>query len=216
MKETDLYGPVRSFLEGQGYSVRGEVGPCDVLAVRDGMVLAVELKLLLNLRLILQAVDRLAFTDGVYIAVPRAANLWKSDRRSVLKLLRMLGLGLLLVDPSTGAVQPELDPCRYEPRSNTRQRGRLLREHAALSGDPNPGGCSRRRGVMTFYRRKAVSAALFLRENGPSRASAVSKALGMPDALAILYRNVYGWFERRERGVYGLSPRGLSEVPSWE
>lgn len=216
MKETDLYGPVRVFLEGQGYSVRGEVGPCDVLAVRDGTVLAVELKLLLNLRLILQAVDRLAFTDGVYIAVPQGAHAWKSDRRGVLKLLRMLGVGLLLVDPSTGAVQPELDPCRYEPRSNRKQRGRLLREHAALTGDPNPGGTSRRRGIMTLYRKKAVSAALFLRENGPSRASAVSKALGMPDALAILYRNVYGWFERRERGVYGLSPRGLSEVPSWE
>jgi len=216
MRETDLYGPVRDFLEGQGYSVRGEVGPCDVLAVRDGMVLAVELKLLLNLRLILQAVDRLAVADGVYIAVPGGASLWKSDRHGVSKLLRMLGIGLLLVDPSTGAVQPELDPCRYEPRSNRKQRGRLLREHAALSGDPNTGGCSRRRGIMTMYRRKALSAALFLRENGPSRASAVSCALSMPDALSILYRNVYGWFERRERGVYGLSPRGLSEVPAWE
>jgi hypothetical protein len=216
MRETDLYGPVRSFLEGQGYSVRGEVGPCDVMAVRDGMVLAVELKLILNLRLILQAVDRLAFADGVYIAVPHGAHSWKSDRRGVLKLLRMLGLGLLLVDPSTGAVQPELDPGRYEPRINRKQRGRLLREHAALTGDPNPGGCSRRRGVMTLYRRKAVSAALYLRENGPSRAATVSGALGMPDAHSILYRNVYGWFERRERGVYGLSPRGLSEVPSWE
>jgi hypothetical protein len=69
---------------------------------------------------------------------------------------------------------------------------------------------------MTFYRRKALAAALFLRENGPSRAATVSGALEMPDAHSILYRNVYGWFERRERGVYGLSPRGLSEVPSWE
>lgn len=216
MRETDLYGPVRCFLEGQGYSVRGEVGPCDVVAVRDDMVLAVELKLVLNLRLILQAVDRLGFTDGVYIAVPGTAGCWKSDRRGVLKLLRMLGIGLLLVDPSSGAVQPELDPCRYEPRSNRKRRGRLLREHAALTGDPNQGGCSRRRGVMTFYRRKAVSAALFLREKGPARACTVAAALGIPDTRSILYRNVYGWFERRERGVYCLSPRGLSEVPSWE
>lgn len=216
MKETDLYGPVRCFLEGQGYSVRGEVGPCDALAVRDGMVLAVELKLLLNLRLVLQAVDRLGFTDGVYIAIPRTAGAWKSDRRGVLKLLRMLGIGLLLVDPATGAVQPELDPCRYEPRSNIGKKGRLLREHAALTGDPNPGGCTRRRGLMTFYRKRAVSVAQFLRENGPSRASAVSRTLGIADARSILYRNVYGWFERRERGVYALSPRGMSEVPSWE
>jgi hypothetical protein len=29
-----------------------------------------------------------------------------------------------------------------------------------------------------------------------------------PDAAAILQRNVYGWFARVERGLYGLSPVG--------
>ena len=34
MKETDLYPPVKAFLEAQGYEVKGEVGDCDLVAVR--------------------------------------------------------------------------------------------------------------------------------------------------------------------------------------
>lgn len=35
-RETDLYGPVKSFLEGQGYVVKSEVGVADVVALRGG------------------------------------------------------------------------------------------------------------------------------------------------------------------------------------
>jgi len=34
MLETDLYPPVKAFLEGQGYDVKGEVQDCDVVAIR--------------------------------------------------------------------------------------------------------------------------------------------------------------------------------------
>ena len=34
MKETDLYPPVKRFLEAQGYEVKAEVRGCDVTAVR--------------------------------------------------------------------------------------------------------------------------------------------------------------------------------------
>ena len=36
MKETDLYPPVKRYLEGQGYTVKGEIDGCDVVAVRRG------------------------------------------------------------------------------------------------------------------------------------------------------------------------------------
>ena len=50
MKESDLYLPLKRFLEGQGYEVKGEVLDCDVMAVRgDEEPLLVELKLSLNL-----------------------------------------------------------------------------------------------------------------------------------------------------------------------
>ena len=34
MRETDLYEPIKQLLESQGYEVKGEVGPADVVAVR--------------------------------------------------------------------------------------------------------------------------------------------------------------------------------------
>ena len=69
MSDAELYGPIKRFLEAQGYSVKGEIGPCDIVAVRgDEAPVVVELKEHLNLALILQAVDRLSLSDTVYVA----------------------------------------------------------------------------------------------------------------------------------------------------
>jgi hypothetical protein len=38
----------------------------------------------------------------------------------------------------------------------------------------------------------------------------------MPDAAKILQRNVYGWFERIERGRYGLTALGRAELARWD
>ena len=69
-RETDLYGPVKSFLEGQGYVVKSEVAAADVVAVRGGEPpLIVELKLGFSLTLVHQCIARLAVSDEVYMAV---------------------------------------------------------------------------------------------------------------------------------------------------
>ena len=34
MRERSLYPPVKSFLEAQGYEVKGEVNGCDLVAIR--------------------------------------------------------------------------------------------------------------------------------------------------------------------------------------
>ena len=71
-RETDLYGPVKGFLEGQGFVVKGEVADADVVACRgDDPPVIVELKLRFSLSLFHQAVTRLKVTDLVYLAVPR-------------------------------------------------------------------------------------------------------------------------------------------------
>ena len=36
-----------------------------------------------------------------------------------------------------------------------------------------------------------------------------------PDAAKILQGNVYGWFERLSRGVYGLTPAGKEALVTW-
>ncbi len=100
-RETELYPPIKRFLEGQGYEVKSEVGDCDVVAVRDGEEpVLVELKTSFNLPLVLQGVRRQAISDAVYLAFaasPVKTSMWRRQRRDILKLCRRLGLGLLVV-----------------------------------------------------------------------------------------------------------------------
>ena len=36
MRETELYAPVKAFLEAQGYAVKSGLAGCDLVAVRPG------------------------------------------------------------------------------------------------------------------------------------------------------------------------------------
>ncbi len=72
MHETELYPPVKAFLEAAGYDVKAEIGPADVMAVKPGEEpVIVELKIAFSLALFHQGVARLAVSDSVYLAVPR-------------------------------------------------------------------------------------------------------------------------------------------------
>jgi hypothetical protein len=208
--ETSLYAPVKAFLEGQGYEVKGEVGSCDVVAVRADALVIVELKTRLTLDLLLQGVERLAATDTVYIAVPspRGASV---DRR-LRKLLRRLGLGLLLVDPARarGRVDVVLDPLPYRPRPNKRRAVRLLGEFARRVGDPNQGGS--RGKLVTAYRQEALRIASVLQAHGAQRPAALRQSAEAPKAARILQDDVYGWFERVARGLYRLTPTGAQAL----
>lgn len=218
MKESDLYLPVKRFLESQGYEVKGEVQDCDVLAVRgEEIPVIVELKLSLSLGVVLQAVERLSLTTKVYIGVPDDCGALRRRRKSIIKLLRMLGLGLVAVNPAPGGgrVDVMLDPGEYRPRRSKHRRERLLGEFAKRVGDPNLGGVEKRKGIMTAYRQKALTIGRFLQGAGPTKASEVAERLQEPKARNILYKDVYGWFERESRGVYRLSPRGRREMLHW-
>lgn len=218
MKESDLYPPLKQFLESQGYVVKGEVQDCDVLAVRGKeQALIVELKLTFNLNVILQAVERLSLTDKVYIGVPRQCRNLGRRRKHLIKLLRMLGVGLIVIDVEQVRVPVDvvLDPGAYRPRKSKPRQERLLGEFIQRVGDPNLGGAAKRKGVMTAYRQRALIIASFLQEHGPTKASIIAQMVEDPNARDILYRNVYGWFERVSRGVYELSPRGAQEMSLW-
>jgi len=121
MAEVELYAPIKEFLEAQGYVVKGEIGACDIMALRDDEgPLVVELKETLNFTLILQAVDRLKICDTVYVAFRvgkgHSAS-WRSRKRQVTSLLRRLGIGLLTVS-ARDVVVPVLDPAPYRPRDD--------------------------------------------------------------------------------------------------
>jgi hypothetical protein len=65
---------------------------------------------------------------------------------------------------------------------------------------------------MTAYRQQALDCAKALAA-APGRPRDLKPT--MPDAAKILRRNVYGWFERIERGRYGLTALGRAELARW-
>lgn len=203
--ESDLYAPVKALLEGQGYSVKGEVRGCDVVAVRGAEPpVVVELKRAFGISLVLQGVNRLTITDNVYLAVGAFPN----NIRSVRKLIRRLGLGLIVVVKGRADVLLDPAPPPVRPRRDKRKLGRLLGEHARRVGDPTLGGSSTRVPLMTAYRQEALRCAGLLAKNGPMKVAALRLAADAPKAAAILSADYYGWFERTERGIYQLTPKG--------
>lgn len=213
-KETDLYLPIKQFLEGQGFQVRGEVQNCDLVAVRESDLLIVEMKVGFNLTLVLQGMDRLKLTDTVYLAAqaPRHRKSISSWR----ELCRRLGMGLLLVHfvrPSPW-VEVVCEPEAYQPRRSPKRRGRLLQEFGGRSGDHNTGGASGR-PIVTAYREAALRVAAVLRDQGTARVRDLRSATGVEETGSILQRNYYGWFQRVERGVYTLTPQGVHALKQY-
>ncbi len=203
--ESDLYAPVKALLEGQGYSVKGEVRGCDVVAVRGAEPpVVVELKRAFGISLVLQGVNRLTITDNVYLAVGAFPN----NIRTVRKLCRRLGLGLIVVAKSRADVLLDPAPPPLKPRKDKRKLGRLLGEHARRVGDPTLGGSSTKVPLMTAYRQEALRCAGLLAKNGPMKVALLKIAAEAPKAGMILRDDHYGWFERTERGIYQLTPKG--------
>lgn len=210
--ETELYAPIKAFLQGQGYDVKGEIGSVDVMAVRgDEPPVLVEMKTGFSLALFHQGVARQSLSDSVYIAVPRGRgrrfiNTLKANK----SLCRRLGLGLLTVRLNDGFVEAHLDPAPYTPRKSKVRMNRLLREFSRREGDPSTGGT--RGAIVTAYRQDAEKVAGHLLQSGPSAGRDIAKETGVSRATAIMAANHYGWFERLSRGIYGLTETGLSET----
>jgi hypothetical protein len=204
---------VKAHLEALGYTVRAEVGKCDVVGTSGDTMIAVELKLSFGLPVLYQALQRLPSVDWVYVAVAvsdgrRARANWDAQTPDAIRLCRMLGVGLLSI--RNDKVVAHADPTPYQPRKRPKLRARLLSEFVRRSGDHNLGGTNRR-PRMTAYREDALACARVLAE-GAMKAAAVRDAADVPKASAILRANVYGWFEKVARGTYDLAPAGRAAL----
>lgn len=168
--ETELYLPVKRFLERLGFTVKGEIGGCDLVGLSGDdppVVVIGELKQTFNLELILQAVDRAGACDEVWLAAKLSARGKgrESDAR-YRNLCRRLGFGMLAVT-NTGDVEVLVKPPTTDPRRNPKKRSRLVSEHQRRKGDPVLGG-STRAPIMTAYRQQALACAAALLQ-GPRR-----------------------------------------------
>jgi hypothetical protein len=212
--ETALYLPVKRFLEKLGFAVKGEIGGCDLVGLRGDdppVVVICELKLSFNLELLMQAVDRAGACDEVWLAAKLSARgKGRENDARYRNLCRRLGFGMLAVTNS-GDVEVIVTPPTTAPRRNPKKRSRLVSEHRRRKGDPVLGG-STRAPIMTAYRQQALACA-FAMTDGPRRVRDLKPEI--PDAPKILQHNVYGWFDRAERGVYVLTEAGHAALKRW-
>jgi hypothetical protein len=136
--ETSLYGPVKRYPETLGFTVKGEVCGCDLVAIRGDeppVVVIGELNLSFSLDLVLQAVDRTAACDEFGLpSVQQGAK----DCATHVCANSTLGFGLLGVS-SAGAVEVMVEPKPWKPRQDRKRRARLIDKHRRRIGDPARG-----------------------------------------------------------------------------
>ncbi len=215
-READLYPPLRDFLENQGYEVRSELNHCDITAVKNGLLIVVELKRGLTLDLLSQAANRQKFADLVYMAVPKPKKLlYTAKWRDLSHLIRRLELGLLLVtvrQDGTSYVEVAVEPAPFDReksrQQNRRKRTKALQEFEGRHLDQNIGGSTGRK-LVTAYREQALHIACCLERIGPSSPKRLRELGTDPKKTGpILQKDHYGWFERVQNGVYQLSEAG--------
>ena len=216
-KETDLYEPIRAFLEEEGYQVQAEVKDCDIAAVKDGQLLIVELKKAFNLKLVYQGLERQSLTEQVFVAIPRPKKgarekAWKD----MLKLLKRLELGLLTValDSPLKTVDVVLEPSDSPIRKNKKKKEQVRGELEHRQVNANVGGMTRRK-IMTAFREKSIRLACLLEKEGQVSTASLRER-GMEDYVGICIKNYDKWFQRVEKGVYALSEKGKEALEKEE
>lgn len=221
MKEWELFEPVRKLFEAAGYDVNAEVRDCDVTAVKDGELVIAELKKNLSVALLAQGVKRQRCGADVYIAVPKPGRYSPKKMRDTFAVIKKLELGLIFVNLLGDNSYAEIvfEPREYRrPKNDAKKRRAIFEEIGGRTDDVNIGGVTGRK-IATAYTEKCIHIACILDKYGPLSPKQVREAGGDEKCRNILYFNVYGWFERVGRGVYGITlegRRGLMEYPELE
>mgnify|MGYP001281113076 CR=1 FL=1 len=147
MKETDLFQPIKEWLEERDYEVYTEVistkagGRADVVGVSGPAVAVVEMKNSLTLEVVAQAIRWKLYSNYIYIAVP--CNPKRRVSNYVCNLLIREGIGLLEVSLSNQGRKANIlvsSKCRYYRRVDDHIRNSLTPKHQLLPGGHAGGG----------------------------------------------------------------------------
>lgn len=215
MKETELFIPVKELLLSQGFDVKGEIKDIDVLAYHKDMMIGVELKTKISLKLIYQAIDRQKVLDQVYIAVPKSAIYQsKSLYRNFTHLLKRLEVGLIVVDHETAEVIIEAVPFdRNKSRSRYKKRLQNIEQEFKLRKNKQNIGGTRGKKI-TRYKELVIDIGSYLMKHQQASPKAIKESTGIEKAASILQKNYDGYFERVDRGIYQLTEKGKIEISS--
>lgn len=219
--EVDLYEPVKSYFTNLGYMVYGEVKDCDVAAIKEDELVVIELKLTINVTLLIQATKRQRITDQVFIAIPKPNYSLRSKKwRDLCYLVRRLELGLILVEfqgdeaSAKVVIEPGLFDRKKSMQLSKKRRTSVMKEIAGRSGDFNVGG-SRQTEILSAYKENCIYIACCLIQFGPLSPKALREIGTGEKTSSILSQNYYGWFERIQRGVYVISDQGKVELDAY-
>lgn len=200
--EADLYPIVAGYFAQKGFTVKGEVCGCDLVAVKGDTLVIAELKKTFNIKLLYQAVRRLAITDQVYAVIPKPKGRQKMSFWQMIKsLARRLNLGLLVIDGE--AIRVVAEPGKFTGRVSARYKTRVLKEFNGRRIAENTGGVT---GVklQTAYLEAAIHISVLLKKHKAMQPAQLARVGAPANAQKILYNNHYGWFEKSARGLYRL------------
>jgi hypothetical protein len=202
--EADLYPVVEKFFSAAGFTVKGEVCGCDLVAVKGDEIVVAELKLTFNIKLLYQAVRRLMITDRVYAVIFKPKTRQKMSYWQMMKSLsRRLNIGLLVVDGDK--VLTIAEPGPFAGKVLARHKNKILREFAGRKISKNIGGVTRQK-LQTAYLESAIHISVLLKKHKELKTSELVEMGASEKSAKILYHNHYGWFQKTGRGQYRLKP----------
>lgn len=212
--EMDLFLPLKDYFVALGFEVKGEVKNSDLMAMKDELLVLVEMKKSFSLKLVYQAIDRQAMTDAVYIAIPRPVQGQNTKSwKSMLRLLKRLELGLLTValDSPLKTVEIILEPKDSLAWKNKKKIQKITQEFRERTFDGTIGGVNRKK-ILTAYREKSLELLCILNAR-EAVAYGDLREWGVEEKqIKQLGLNAYGWFERKSPGVYEISEEGKNAL----
>ncbi len=210
--EKELYLPTRHFFEKQGFSVDGEVKNCDLVAIKNDIVVVAELKKTFNISLVYQLMERKNITPYVYAVIFRPKNFRDNKTKQMLKLVKLLGVGLLVVSDASGIIEEIVAPNNdiSNIKVNTKKRNIVSKEFNKREFRENTGGVNRKK-ILTAYRENSI-AALCVADT-----YSVVETRKVKDKIKkAVQSNYYDWFYRIKIGVYGATEKGLQAMKNSE
>ncbi len=214
--EHDLFPVIKKYLSAHEFEVKAEVNDIDIVAKKDDLVIAIEMKTSLNTKLMYQGIKRTHITDYVYLAIPKPSDrvLKSSNFKEKKTLVRRLELGLIFVDVTHEMVSIVLDPKTYHFKKQKKKRRKLLKEFNQRQTAYNIGG-SHNQKIITAYRELALLALDFLKDE-PQSTKALRDYTNQKKVVRLLQDNYYGWFERVERGIYTITDKGKDALKTYD
>lgn len=91
LREKNLFPPLKSWLNDQGFKVYGEVYGCDVVAIKGRLQISYELKMSLNKKVIHQAISHRYRSNYCYVVVPT------NPRKSSIEKCKKYRVGIIQV-----------------------------------------------------------------------------------------------------------------------